>query len=126
MLKTLLLLGLIQLAFTQSIKARPDIYKASADPSASTADAIAMPNPIKGCPDCFVTQICGPYYWTRWFNRDSPTGTGDWETVASLVPLGGCESPIYIECQTVEGIPWWKTGDVIRFSTAGGCMCKSG
>jgi hypothetical protein len=110
MLKTLLLLGLIQLAFTQVKLAIPATYTVAADPSAATADTIAKASFIKGCPDCFVTQICGPYYWTKWLNRDLPSGTGDWETVSGLVALGGCASPIYIECQTVGGVSWWKTG----------------
>lgn len=119
MLKALLLLGLIQLAFTQ-IRTGSD----SADPPAMMADTVSKIASIRGCPDCFVTQICGPYYWTRWLNRDSPTGTGDWELVSGLVSLGGCPNPIYIECQTVNGgIPWWKTGNVVRFSTSGGCVC---
>lgn len=75
------------------------------------------------CPDCFITQVCGPFHWTKWINRDRPSGTGDWELVADAVPLGGCKLPIYLECQTTSGLPWWKTGEVIQFSTAIGCIC---
>lgn len=91
MLKVLILLGIIQLAFSQ-----------------------IKPGPVN-CPDCFVTQVCGPFKWTKWLDRDLPGGNGDYETVVDAVALGGCASPIYIECQTASGTPWWKTGDVVHF-----------
>jgi hypothetical protein len=43
------------------------------------------------CPDCFVSQVCGNFYWTKWFDRDNPTGTGDYETIKDLVSSGGCK-----------------------------------
>jgi hypothetical protein len=48
------------------------------------------------CPDCFVTQLCGPYKWTAWINRDRPSGVGDWEDVTDAVAFGGCKAPIWI------------------------------
>jgi hypothetical protein len=111
MLKAFLLLVLIQLSLTQI------------DPPVTTADTIARILPRPACPDCFVTQICGPYRWTNWINRDGPGGNGDWETVSGAVGLGGCPNPIYLECQTTGGIAWWRTGEVVRFSTSGGCIC---
>jgi hypothetical protein len=75
------------------------------------------------CVDCFITQLCGPFHWSKWINRDHPSGVGDWETVSDAVALGGCKSPIWIECQTTSGLSWWKTGEVIQFSTTVGCIC---
>jgi hypothetical protein len=82
-----------------------------------------FPPPNAPCPDCFVTQICGPYRWTNWMDRDNPGGTGDWETVVDNVVNGGCPNPIWVECTTTAGVPWWKTGEKVRFSTTGGCVC---
>jgi hypothetical protein len=77
------------------------------------------------CPDCFVTQVCGDFYWTGWFNRDRPSGSGDWETVSDAVALGGCAHPVAIECRTTTGLDWWKTGEVILFNASEGCVCKN-
>lgn len=64
------------------------------------------------CPDCFVTQVCGKFAWTKWMNRDLPGGTGDWETVSDAVPMGGCAKPVWIECRTTSSpqVSWWQTG----------------
>jgi hypothetical protein len=120
MMKAILLLLLLQLALTQIERAA----LSTADPEPFEADKIiSRLKPKPPCPDCFVTQICGPFKWTNWIDCDNPSGTGDWETVANAVPLGGCPNPIWLECQTLSGINWWQTGDVIRYSTNGGCLC---
>jgi len=41
------------------------------------------------------------YNWTAWFNRDTPGGTGDWESRSSF--SGVCSSPIAVQCQTANG-----------------------
>jgi hypothetical protein len=62
------------------------------------------------CPDCFVSQVCGNFKWTKWFDRDNPSGLGDFETIKDLVSSGGCAQPTMIECETTSGLSWWKTG----------------
>jgi hypothetical protein len=86
---------------------------------------LALSQSVKSadCVDCFITQLCGPYRWTNWINRDRPSGVGDMETVIDAVPFGGCKAPIWIECQTTSGVSWWKTGEVVQFSTTVGCYC---
>ena len=51
------------------------------------------------------------YCWTRWLNRDLPSGTGDWETLADFPPHQVCPRPVGIECQTADGRPYNATGN---------------
>ena len=55
--------------------------------------------------------------WTEWFDRDNPSGTGDWETLIHLrteYPGAICEEPLYIEAVTIDGlIPALATGENI-------------
>ncbi|XP_013399109.1 mucin-5AC-like [Lingula anatina] len=49
-----------------------------------------------------VVQVQG-HYWTSWFDRDNPSGTGDWETLSDQKALGevcgvNCD-PIAAECR---------------------------
>uniref|UniRef100_A0A3B3BJF0 WxxW domain-containing protein n=1 Tax=Oryzias melastigma TaxID=30732 RepID=A0A3B3BJF0_ORYME len=52
------------------------------------------------CPSSYCTEkVC----WTEWFDRDNPSGTGDWEDLSDLRkenPGKICETPQYIEAQT--------------------------
>ena len=61
------------------------------------------------CPNCFVTQVCGKFAWSKWMNRDRPSGSGDWENVSLSKPLGGCLKPVLIECRTATPpyYNWW-------------------
>ncbi|XP_025030103.1 uncharacterized protein LOC112542178, partial [Python bivittatus] len=65
----------------------------------SSSGAEETKNPAKGCK-------------TRWFDRDNPTGTGDYELLSQLWdenPDKICPEPIAIEVQTLDGIPASKT-----------------
>lgn len=58
------------------------------------------------------TNLC-PECWTDWFDRDDPTGTGDWETLYHLRkqnPGKICPKPADIEAQTLSVA---AAGDVI-------------
>lgn len=50
------------------------------------------------------------YCWTRWLDRDNPSGTGDWETLRNFPPAQVCPRPVGIECQTTSGQPYQSTG----------------
>ncbi|XP_077396782.1 uncharacterized protein LOC144033004 isoform X2 [Festucalex cinctus] len=78
------------------------------------------------CPLEFCdAQVCR----TPWFNRDNPSGTGDYETLKELYdenPNEICRPPISIEVQTVAGNSVASTGDVIAFiDTTAGFICKN-
>lgn len=64
----------------------------------------------------FIVYISVAGCWTEWFDRDDPTGKGDWETLDDLYSenLGKlCNSPLYIEVQTTDGHSAASTGDII-------------
>ena len=52
--------------------------------------------------------------WTKWYDRDNPSGTGDWELLQNLRnenPGEICANPIAIESKTVDtGTPAATTG----------------
>ncbi|CAB1445194.1 unnamed protein product, partial [Pleuronectes platessa] len=64
--------------------------------------------PNKMCNDYRVRFSCHPPFcggvcWTNWYDRDLPSGTGDWETLSDLKkenPGEICDSPMYIEAVT--------------------------
>lgn len=65
-----------------------------------------------------------PGEWSEWFNRDRPSGTGDWEVLEILVENGQvCEHPIDIRCETLQGIPASATGENVIVDPAKGCIC---
>ncbi|XP_073678800.1 uncharacterized protein [Garra rufa] len=54
---------------------------------------------------------------TKWFDRDDPSGKGDYELLADLLnayPGEICPNPIRIEAQTVSGQPASQTGNVFQ------------
>ncbi|MEQ2280167.1 hypothetical protein AMECASPLE_016869 [Ameca splendens] len=73
------------------------------------------------CHDYKVRFSCEPdscdnVCWTKWYNRDRPSGTGDWELLSDLIKENPgrriCVEPVYIEAATVDGeIPAIKTGE---------------
>ncbi|XP_044308229.1 uncharacterized protein LOC123034708 [Varanus komodoensis] len=64
---------------------------------------------------------------TRWFNRDSPSGVGDYELLSYLRdanPEAICPEPTAIEVQTVDGVPASKTGQTFFLNSAAlGFVC---
>lgn len=63
--------------------------------------------------------------WTTWFDRDDPTGYGDYETLVDLINEGKpiCKVPVDINCQTLSGIPASLTGEIVHYSPTQGCYC---
>ncbi|XP_035984708.1 cell migration-inducing and hyaluronan-binding protein isoform X2 [Fundulus heteroclitus] len=65
--------------------------------------------------------------WSGWFNRDDQRGSGDWEKLNDLrkdYPDQLCSSPLDIQVQTHDGIPFNHTGDVIyKISKDYGFVC---
>ncbi|XP_077363417.1 uncharacterized protein LOC144007551 [Festucalex cinctus] len=67
--------------------------------------------------------------WTQWFDRDDPSGTGDYETLSDLHKEDSgkiCEHPIQTEVKTKSGASVGSTGDVIHVSdTRRGFICRN-
>ncbi|XP_068591948.1 cartilage intermediate layer protein 2-like [Cebidichthys violaceus] len=76
-------------------------------------------------PDPSFNDVC----WTDWFDRDNPSGSGDWETLSSLRienPGKICPEPVAIEVQTLTGLSVAAAGDVIFTSdTTTGFVCRN-
>lgn len=67
-----------------------------------------------------VVKVLG---WTPWYDRDDPSGTGDWE-LRSL-QSGVCDAPTSVQCQTVTGLALWQTGEVVSCSASDGLLCRN-
>ncbi|XP_071956624.1 cartilage intermediate layer protein 2-like [Antedon mediterranea] len=84
--------------------------------------------PDNYCQDYRVRFLCSKYQWTPWFDRDNPSGSGDWETVSSLYnenPNQMCQHPATIQCQTTGGAHYTSTGEVVSCSASTGLVCKN-
>uniref|UniRef100_A0A3Q0RS92 WxxW domain-containing protein n=1 Tax=Amphilophus citrinellus TaxID=61819 RepID=A0A3Q0RS92_AMPCI len=67
--------------------------------------------------------------WTKWFDRDDPSATGDWETLSSLHkenPGKICPRPTAIEAKTLSGLSVAEAGEVIyKNDTTSGFICRN-
>ncbi|XP_060947295.1 mucin-5AC-like isoform X1 [Limanda limanda] len=67
--------------------------------------------------------------WTNWFDRDDPSGSGDWELLYNLRienPGKICPKPIQIEAKTLSGLSAAAAGDVIlKSDTTTGFICRN-
>lgn len=59
--------------------------------------------------------------WTQWYDRDNPSGNGDYENRS--LQAGVCASPSGVECRTVSGLALWQTGEVVTCSANAGLIC---
>ncbi|XP_078131065.1 uncharacterized protein LOC144533525 [Sander vitreus] len=81
-------------------------------------------------PEC-LTQfpLPKPECWTDWFDRDDPSGTGDWESLADLrneYPGKICSKPVVVEARTLSGLTVAAAGNVIYVSdTTTGFVCRN-
>lgn len=64
--------------------------------------------------------------WTPWFDRDNPSGNGDYEMLADLVAKGQvCGEQIDIQCRTTSGTPWDQTGQPYHCALPAGGYCQN-
>ncbi|XP_034087472.1 uncharacterized protein LOC117556275 [Gymnodraco acuticeps] len=70
-----------------------------------------------------------PKCWTDWFDRDDPTGTGDWETFSDLYndnPGKICPEPQGMEATTLSGLSVAAAGEVIfKNDATSGFVCRN-
>lgn len=65
--------------------------------------------------------------WTPWLNRDTPGGSGDYETLAEFLKAGkACQEPTDIQCQTTDGKNWRDAGQVYICDAKKGGICANG
>ncbi|XP_066291079.1 cartilage intermediate layer protein 1-like [Branchiostoma lanceolatum] len=83
------------------------------------------------CLDYEVRFCCAPCTrWTSWYDRDNPSGTGDWETLTDLRrenPGQICSAPSAIEARRRgTQTPASQTGEQFSyFDTTVGFVCKN-
>ena len=92
------------------------------------------------CKDYKVRYLCCPraptpppvetcYQWTKWLNRDLPSGTGDYETFhdfRKLTPPPVCANPVGIECRTVGShVNHTQNGEVYDCDLWAGGVCRN-
>ncbi|XP_044233372.1 mucin-5AC-like isoform X2 [Thunnus albacares] len=91
--------------------------------------------PTKMCNDYRVRFSCHPPFcgggvcWTKWYDRDDPSGTGDWETLSALkkqYPGQICDFPLYIEAVTTDTLtPAISTGEIFHlYNPTQGFVCR--
>lgn len=62
--------------------------------------------------------------WTSWLNRDTPGGSGDYETLSDFVAAGqACERPRKVECRARDGRSLAETGEIVTCSETAGAVC---
>ncbi|XP_028296102.1 mucin-5AC-like [Gouania willdenowi] len=66
--------------------------------------------------------------WTDWFDRDNPSGSGDWELLRYLHkenPGKICRKPSHIQAQTLSGQNAPAPGEKVLISQSVGLICKN-
>lgn len=70
----------------------------------------------------FEDTLCfGQNEWTEWNNLDDPSGDGDLE-LFSIYDIY-CKNPFNVQIETLDGIPFNKSGQVVHFASNYGFMC---
>merc|ERR1712002_24673 len=67
-------------------------------------------------------------YWTKFYDRDNPSGKGDWETINDLrnqYPGQTCDNPIAVEGRLTNGSPISVSGNYVELSTTAGLICRN-
>ena len=73
-----------------------------------------------------LTAAGTPTWWTGWYDRDNPSGTGDWETRADHGNVCLGDTVIGIEGKTLSGTPAHQTGESLyHYSAAVGLVCRN-
>ena len=66
--------------------------------------------------------------WSDWINKDSPdVGDGDHEQMTSSELASFCPGGTVtrVECQTVDGIEHFSSGEILTCTTDGGLQCNN-
>ena len=73
--------------------------------------------------------VCTNGEWTEFFNRDRPSGDGDYETLSDInfqFPGRACSNPTAVDAQLVpSGKDYRSAGQVVRISPQIGFICEN-
>uniref|UniRef100_A0AAQ4RFY6 WxxW domain-containing protein n=1 Tax=Gasterosteus aculeatus aculeatus TaxID=481459 RepID=A0AAQ4RFY6_GASAC len=74
-----------------------------------------------------IIPVDKEFCWTSWYDRDDPSGTGDWELLVDLwteYPGQICNQPVAIEAVTTSsGIPASLAGNIYTSIPGYGFVC---
>ena len=87
----------------------------------ANTDATEVPEQI------YLLDVLGPAtgYWTKWLNRDSPSGSGDYETLSGFPSWLVCPEPSAILCETTVGESHLWTGETLTCTPQVGLACTN-
>jgi hypothetical protein len=79
---------------------------------------------------CYTSDAYSECYrWTKWLNRDLPSGSGDYETFRDfrkLTPPPVCANPVGIECRTVGShVNHTQNGETYDCDLWAGGVCRN-
>ena len=92
-----------------------------ASTAAPTTVKVVSTTSDQGVPSC----VSG---WSNWINKDSPdTGDGDVEKMTSLELASFCPGGTIskVDCQTVDGIEYFSSGEILTCSASEGLVCNN-
>ena len=73
--------------------------------------------------------VCRNGRWTRFFDRDNPSGSGDYETLRGINrenPRSACSNPTAVECRLKNSRSGnQKSKQVVTVDTTRGCVCEN-
>lgn len=83
-------------------------------------------NRARACARNTPSFCSGPTQWTDWLDRDNPSGSGDFETLAEFQSAGQvCDAPLNVECETLDGRPWTEVGQQYSCRLDRGGVCRN-
>jgi Zn-dependent metalloprotease len=99
------------------VSAAQDLYGPQSAEVCAVQNAFAAINVGAAC-------SLAPCTWTQWYDRDQPSGTGDWELRVDQIPAV-CASPSRVECTTLGGVDRSLTGETVTCTPQTGFVCKN-
>ena len=106
----------IRLITSSSFCSAPDVQGPATTAVAPAVTVTPVPTP----------QCVGG--WSHWINQDSPdVGDGDHEQMTSSELTSFCPGGTItkVDCQTVDGIEYFSSGEVLTCTTDGGLQCNN-
>ena len=80
-------------------------------------------------PPTYTPPSCLNGRWTQFFDRDQPSGNGDYETLIDInrqYPGRACSNPTAVDARVVSnGNDYRTAGQVVRVSTSHGLTCEN-
>ena len=95
---------------------------------AVAATTTLAPTTIRVVPTATVPAPQCKSGWSAWINKDSPdVGDGDHEQMTSSEMASFCPGGTItkINCETVDGIEYFSSGEVLTCTTDGGLQCNN-